>query len=52
MMDGAMPGCPRIYFGAVDVRDVADLHLRAMSDPAAFDFFVAYARQQQDYRLK
>jgi acetoacetyl-CoA synthetase len=24
----------------------------AMSDPDAFDFFVAYARQQQDYRLK
>ena len=30
-----MPGCPRIYFGVVDVRDVADLHLRAMTDPAA-----------------
>ena len=35
LMDGALPGCPRIYFGAVDVRDVADLHLRAMTDPAA-----------------
>ena len=35
MMDGAMPGCPQIYFGAVDVRDVADLHLRAMTNPAA-----------------
>ncbi len=35
MMDGAVPGCPRMYFGAVDVRDVADLHLRAMTDPAA-----------------
>jgi dihydroflavonol-4-reductase len=34
-MDGAMPGCPQMYFGAVDVRDVADMHLRAMSDPAA-----------------
>ena len=30
-----MPGCPRIYFGVVDVRDVADLHLRAMTHPAA-----------------
>lgn len=30
-----MPGCPRLYFGVVDVRDVADLHLRAMTDPAA-----------------
>ena len=27
LMDGAMPGCPKIYFGAVDVRDVADLHI-------------------------
>jgi len=35
LMDGAMPGCPKLYFGAVDVRDVADLHLRAMTDPAA-----------------
>jgi len=35
MMDGALPGCPRLYFGAVDVRDVAELHLRAMIDPAA-----------------
>lgn len=35
MLDGGMPGCPRLNFGVVDVRDVADLHLRAMSDPAA-----------------
>jgi dihydroflavonol-4-reductase len=35
LMDGAMPGCPRLYFGIVDVRDVADLHLRAMTHPAA-----------------
>ena len=35
LMDGAMPGCPRLCFGVVDVRDVADLHLRAMTDPAA-----------------
>ena len=35
LMDGALPGCPRISFGAVDVRDVADLHLRAMTHPAA-----------------
>jgi nucleoside-diphosphate-sugar epimerase len=35
LMDGAMPGCPRLSFGIVDVRDVADLHLRAMTDPAA-----------------
>jgi nucleoside-diphosphate-sugar epimerase len=30
-----MPGCPQLHFGIVDVRDVADLHLRAMTDPAA-----------------
>jgi nucleoside-diphosphate-sugar epimerase len=35
MMDGAMPGCPRLYFGAVDVRDVAALHILAMTHPAA-----------------
>jgi nucleoside-diphosphate-sugar epimerase len=35
LMDGAIPGCPRLYFGVVDVRDVADLHIRAMSHPAA-----------------
>jgi nucleoside-diphosphate-sugar epimerase len=35
LMDGAIAGCPKILFGAVDVRDVADLHLRAMTDPAA-----------------
>ena len=35
LMDGAMPGCPQLYFGVVDVRDVADLHIRAMTDPAA-----------------
>lgn len=35
LLDGAMPGLPRLYFGIVDVRDVADLHIRAMSLPAA-----------------
>ena len=35
IMDGALPGCPRLCFGAVDVRDVVDLHIRAMTDPAA-----------------
>ncbi len=35
LMDGAIPGCPRLYFGLVDVRDIADLHLRAMTNPAA-----------------
>jgi nucleoside-diphosphate-sugar epimerase len=35
LMDGALPGLPRMSFGVVDVRDVADLHLRAMTHPAA-----------------
>jgi nucleoside-diphosphate-sugar epimerase len=35
LMDGQLPGCPRLYFGVVDVRDVADLHIRAMTHPAA-----------------
>jgi len=35
LMDGSMPGCPRLTLGVVDVRDVADLHLRAMTSAAA-----------------
>jgi dihydroflavonol-4-reductase len=35
LLDGDISGCPRIYFGIVDVRDVADLHIRAMTHPAA-----------------
>ena len=44
LMDGAIPACPRLYFGTVDVRDVADLHLRAMTNPAASgERFIALA---------
>ena len=35
MLDGSLPGLPHTAFGVVDVRDVADLHLRAMTHPAA-----------------
>ncbi len=35
MLEGALPGCPRLKFGVVDVRDVVDLHLRAMTHPEA-----------------
>jgi dihydroflavonol-4-reductase len=35
LLSGAVPGCPRIWFGVVDVRDVADLHIRAMTSPTA-----------------
>lgn len=35
MLEGKVPACPRLSFGVVDVRDVADLHLRAMTHPRA-----------------
>jgi nucleoside-diphosphate-sugar epimerase len=35
LMNGAVPGLPKLRFGVVDVRDVADLHIRAMTNPAA-----------------
>ncbi|MEV6284001.1 aldehyde reductase [Kribbella sp. NPDC051770] len=35
MLDGALPACPPFGTSWVDVRDVADLHLRVMTDPNA-----------------
>jgi dihydroflavonol-4-reductase len=35
LLDGAIPLVPRMYWGMVDVRDVADLHVLAMTSPAA-----------------
>jgi len=35
LLDGGAPGCPQLQLGLVDVRDVADLHLSAMTHPAA-----------------
>jgi dihydroflavonol-4-reductase len=35
MLDGGMPAAPRVAWGLVDVRDVADLHVRAMVQPRA-----------------
>ena len=35
MVSGKMPGCPRIGLEIVDVRDLADVHIRAMLSPAA-----------------
>lgn len=35
MLNGSMKALPKIKFGIVDVRDVADLHLRAMKNPKA-----------------
>jgi dihydroflavonol-4-reductase len=34
-LNGSMKGLPKIHFGYVDVRDVADLHIKAMTSPAA-----------------
>jgi dihydroflavonol-4-reductase len=35
LLTGRIPGLPRLGFSLVDVRDVADLHLRAMTAPEA-----------------
>ncbi len=35
LMDGSLPGLPRFGWPLVDVRDIADLHCRAMVDPVA-----------------
>lgn len=44
LLEGAMPATPRLYLGLVDVRDVADLHLKAMTAPeAAGERFLATA---------
>jgi dihydroflavonol-4-reductase len=37
LLEGRMPAIPRLGFNFVDVRDVADLHLRAMTAPEAAD---------------
>jgi dihydroflavonol-4-reductase len=33
LLSGALPGCPNLSFGVVDVRDTADLHVRALTAP-------------------
>ncbi len=33
LLAGAVPGCADLGFGVVDVRDVADLHVRALTEP-------------------
>jgi dihydroflavonol-4-reductase len=35
ILEGAFPGYPRLGFPLVDVRDIADLHIRAMTHPSA-----------------
>ncbi|CAL9656969.1 hypothetical protein SUDANB108_06849 [Streptomyces sp. enrichment culture] len=44
LLDGGIPVLPRATVGIVDVRDVADLHVRAMTHPtAAGERFIATA---------
>src|SRR3954468_21971525 len=48
LIDGSMPGTPKVAYGLVDVRDVADLHVRAMTAPeAAGERFLAIG---EDFR--
>ena len=35
LLNGRVPGLPRLGFNIVDARDVADLHIRAMTEPEA-----------------
>lgn len=45
LLDGSVPACPDIGFGIVDVRDVADLHVRALTAPGmAGERFIASGR--------
>jgi dihydroflavonol-4-reductase len=42
LLDGRLPGLPRLGYCVVDVRDLADLHIRAMTAPeAAGERFIA-----------
>ncbi|MBB4613696.1 NAD-dependent epimerase/dehydratase family protein [Novosphingobium taihuense] len=42
LLSGALPGCPDLGFGIVDVRDIADLHVRALTAPGvAGERFIA-----------
>src|SRR3954471_7147368 len=48
LVDGSMPGTPKVAYGLVDVRDVADLPVRAMKAPeAAGERFLAIG---EDFR--
>lgn len=45
LLDGSMRACPNFGFGVVDVRDVADLHVRALTAPGmAGERFIASGR--------
>ncbi|MDP9795438.1 dihydroflavonol-4-reductase [Catenuloplanes nepalensis] len=52
MLNGRLPALPRLSYGLVDVRDVADLHARALTDPAAVgERFIAVAGQMSLDRI-
>lgn len=45
LLAGALPGCPDFGFGIVDVRDVADMHVRALTqDGIAGERFICAGR--------
>jgi dihydroflavonol-4-reductase len=45
LLDGSLAACPDVGFGVVDVRDVADLHVRALQAPGmAGERFIASGR--------
>ncbi len=45
LLDGSMPGLPNLSFPAVDVRDIADIHVRALTARAmANERFIASGR--------
>jgi len=45
LLDGSLGACPDFGFGVVDVRDVADLHVRALNAPGmAGERFIASGR--------
>ena len=48
MLNGKMPGTPRVGFSIVDVRDLIALHIQAMTDPAAFAAQVTVALAADD----
>jgi dihydroflavonol-4-reductase len=35
LLTGTLPGCPNVHFGLVDVRDVADIEVKALTNPQA-----------------
>ncbi|PTQ13106.1 hypothetical protein CLG96_02960 [Sphingomonas oleivorans] len=52
MLSGKLPGLPRRGFSIVDVRDLVDIHLKAMTPPeGAGQRFIA-AGDAVDHRLR